>query len=93
MTTINEFVKLDENGDAIIILSKPLTIAGVKVAAMKMREPTVKDQLVMDATEGTDAQKEIAFFATLTGQAPTDLHGLKSRDYRRLQAAFSLFTD
>ncbi len=90
---MSEFVQLDANGDAIVTLAKPLTIAGVSVSALKMREPTVKDQLVMDATAGTDAQKEIAFFAALTGQAPTDLHSLSSRDYRRLQAAFSLFTD
>ncbi|WP_367172344.1 phage tail assembly protein, partial [Aquabacterium sp.] len=53
---MSEFVQLDANGDAIVTLAKPLTIAGVSVSALKMREPTVKDQLVMDATAGTDAQ-------------------------------------
>lgn len=89
---MSEFVKLNENGDAVITLAKGVTIAGVKVTAMTMREPTVKDQLVMDAGGGTDAEKELALFGQLTGQAPADLHSLTLRDYKRVQEAFKLFT-
>lgn len=90
---MNEHVTINADGSANIALSKDIEIAGVKVSALRMREPTVNDQLVMDATPGSDAVKEIAFFANLTGQTPNEIKSLSLRDYKRVQAAFGLFTD
>jgi hypothetical protein len=88
-----DFVKLNDQGDADITLSKPLKIGGVDVPALRMREPTVNDQLIADAMTGTDADKELAMFGNLTSQAPDDIKRLTMRDYKRVQAAYGLFID
>lgn len=90
---MSEFIKMNADGNAVITLAKAITIANVKVTAITMREPTVKDQLVMNAGEGNDADKELSLFGQLTGYAPDDLHALSLRDYKRLQKAFELFID
>lgn len=81
----------DEN--IVITLKKGLEIDGVKTSTITMREPTVKDNLAMDAMKGTDAQKEIGYFANLCSLAPGDLENLTQRDYGRLQEAFRNFID
>lgn len=94
MAKANPNVKLNDAGDAAdITLSKPLDIGGTKLTALRMREPTVKDQLVMDESSGGAAKKEVSFFAHLTGQAPSDIERLPMRDYQRMQDAYSLFID
>lgn len=85
---------LEINDDHVVItLKKGLEIDGVKTNTITMREPTVKDTLAMDAMKGTDAQKEIGYFANLCSLAPSDLEGLTQRDYLRLQKAYQNFTD
>jgi hypothetical protein len=74
-----------------IKLNKPITVSGAKVTALVMREPTVADQLAMDKMEGTDGEKELAYFASLCMQAPSDLHQLTIKDYKQLQEAFKAF--
>jgi hypothetical protein len=90
---MSKFVELNENGDAVITLATGLDIDGTRVKVLVMREPDVKDQLIMDAIQGGDAAKELGFFANLTGQTPALLQTLKMRDYKRVQAAFALFID
>lgn len=89
----NENVKLNEDGTADITLSRPIEISGTKVSAFRMSEPTVQTQLDMDAAKGSDVEKEIGMFANLCMQSPADIKRLPLRDYKRLQAAFDLFTD
>lgn len=90
----NPNVKLTADGTAAdITLSKPLKIGGADVTALRMREPTVGDQLVHDATTGGDAAREVGFMANLCDLAPADLNRLGLRDYRRVQEAFQLFID
>lgn len=74
-----------------IALSKPITIDGAKVSALRMREPTVADQLAMDKAGGTDADKELSMIANLCQVAPADLHQLTLRDYRKVSKAFTDF--
>lgn len=87
------YAKLNKDGAADITLSKPLKIGGVDTTALRMREPTVRDQIVMDETEGGAALKEVTFFANLCGLVPDDLLAMGTRDYKRVQDAFGLFTD
>jgi hypothetical protein len=81
------------SGHTDIPLSRPLTLGGAKVSSVRMREPTVNDQLAMDTMPGSDAQKEIGVFANLTELAPADIQTLPLRDYRKLQKAFQSFID
>lgn len=76
-----------------IKLTSPLTIAGAEVKALRMREPTVADQLASEETKGTDAAREIAMFANLCEVAPDDIKRLTLKDYRAVQKAFAGFLD
>lgn len=76
-----------------IELSKPLEIDGAKVKTIRMREPTVADQLASSAMRGDDAAKEIALIANLCEISPDDVKKLTLRDYKKLQAAFVNFTE
>ncbi len=87
------YVKLNDDGNVDVTLSKPIIIEGAKVTALVMREPTVNDQLIMDASAETPAAKEIALFANLTGQSPADIKKMTLRDFQRLQLGFAFFLD
>lgn len=76
-----------------IKLTKALSIAGADVKALRMREPTVGDQLTAEAHKGSDADREIAMFANLCEVAPDDIKRLTLKDYRALQKAFAGFLD
>lgn len=83
-----------ENTSAVDIgLSKAIMIDGASVKALRMREPTVSDQLAVDKMGGSDAEKEIATLAALCMVAPADLHQLTLRDYKKVQAAYLGFLD
>lgn len=93
MAKTSEWLKQNEDGSVDITLSKPATINGAQVSFLRMREPTVADQLAAKSA-GADAKDvELAMFANLMETTPADLHRLKLRDYSRLQAAFMGFID
>lgn len=84
---------LENEGFADIQLSRPLEIAGARTSALRMREPTVGDQLAAEKTRGEPADRELALFANLCEISPDDLKKLPMRDYKRVQAAYSGFLD
>lgn len=69
-------------------LSRPMDIDGAKITKLRMREPTVGDQLASEEFKGGEAAKEIAMLANLCEIAPDDIKRLTLKDYKRLQAAF-----
>lgn len=75
-----------------IELSRPMEIDGAQVTALRMREPTVADQLILEDMKGSDAAKEVALVANLCEVTPDDIKRLTLRDYRKVQKAFSGFT-
>ena len=75
-----------------IELSRPIEIDGVQVTTLRMREPTVADQLILEDMKGSDAAKEVALVANLCEVTPDDIKRLTLRDYRKVQKAFSGFT-
>lgn len=88
-----EWMKQNADGSVDITLSRPADIGGAKTSAVRMREPTVGDQEVASAMEGTDAAREISVFANLCQLAPDDIRKLPLRDYKRLQTAYLGFID
>ena len=76
-----------------VTLSRPLTIDGAAVSKMRLREPTVDDQLTSDAAGPHESAREIALFSNLTEVAPADIKRLPLRDYKRLQVAIVSFFD
>jgi hypothetical protein len=82
-----------QTGKVEIVLNTPLVIDGAKVPKLTMREPTVKDQLLMDEVTGGAATKELSMMANLCMVTPDDLVGMSLRDYKKVQAAFLGFTN
>lgn len=80
------------DGFVDVELARGLKVAGSTVTKVRMREPTVADQLAIDKITG-DAAKEMALLANLCELTPDDLKGLTLKDYRRLQQAFAGFID
>lgn len=76
------------NGTTDVKLSRPIKANGVEVSELRMREPVVNDQLVMEEMSGSDALKELAMIANLCQVAPDDLKQLTLRDYKKVQKAF-----
>lgn len=81
------------DGYVDVALSRSFEIAGANVTSVRMREPTVADQLAGDAAKGSDAAKEIAIMANLCELPPEDIKRMPLRDYKRLQVAFMGFID
>lgn len=81
------------DGFVDVALTRPLNIDGANVTKLRMREPTVADQLAADEFKGTDAAREIFTMANLCQVSPDDLKKLSLKNYKRLQTAFLGFID
>jgi len=90
--TLPDYINATDAG-AEITLRKAIDIDGTKIPVLAMREPTVEDQLIMEATKGSDAVKEMTFIANLCGVGLVDVKKLTTRDYGRVQDAFQVFKD
>lgn len=82
-----------QSGHVDIPLVSGLTIDGAKTMTLRMREPTVADQLATDNAQGGDAAKEMAMMANLLMITPEDIKALTLRDYKKVQTAFLAFID
>jgi hypothetical protein len=87
-----EYLK-EGDGCVDITLHKPMTIDGVQVTSVRMREPTVADQEAASVMTGSDATREIQTFANLCNITPDDIRKMTMRDYKRLQTAYVGFID
>lgn len=75
---------------AVITLSRPSEVNGVKVDTLVLRAPLVREVRAADRAAGDDDElRELQLFASLAEAGLKDLDGLKVVDYRRLQAAYS----
>lgn len=82
------------DGFADITLQKGVSLGGAVTKALRMREPTVLDSRTAVATsKGAQDQMEVTMFANLCDVLPVDIDGMTARDYGRLQAAYTGFTD
>lgn len=79
------------SGFVDIELARPIEVSGVQVSTLRMREPTVGDQMAVDDIRGTDGQREVSLIANLCEIAPDDVKRLTLRDYRKVQEAFAGF--
>jgi hypothetical protein len=90
--TLPEYLK--ETGNGIKIeLKTPIDIDGADVSTLTMREPTVQDQLDVDAMKGSPATKEVSLMANLCEISPDDIKKMPMRNYKRLQVALEVFTE
>lgn len=83
----------DDGAYVDITLRRAYEFNGVKTSALRMREPTVRDQLATSEMQGSDARKEITTFANLCDVKPSDIESLAMADYQRIQLAYGSFLD
>ena len=85
---------LTETDDGLNIeLSKAVEIDGAQTKTVTMREPTVQDQLDVQAIKGSEAHREVTLMANLCNLTPDQVKAMTMRNYRRLQAALEVFTE
>ncbi|ECG8590749.1 phage tail assembly protein [Salmonella enterica subsp. salamae] len=75
----------------VITLSRPFAIDGKEVTEIIMREPTVRDRIMLNKGQGDAVEKELNMIAGLCGLTSTDLYSLPGYDYDQLTAAFERF--
>lgn len=85
-----DYIKVGD-GFVDVTLSRELTTGALKTKQIRMREPTVGDELAV-AGKG-DIEREINLLANLCDLAPRDMHQVPLRDYKRLQVAVGFFLD
>lgn len=85
-----DFIKEGSDGSLTVALVRGLDVAGANVTSLKLREPSLNDQLTSQKIGG-NAEAEVALIANLAEVPPDDLRLLKMRDFVRLQAALGFF--
>jgi len=72
-----------------IKLKFPAVVNGVKVDALTLRQPTVRDMRVAGQQSGGDEElREILLFASLATAGQNDIEGLTYVDYQRVQRGY-----
>ena len=82
-----------QSGSVDIKLTKGISIDGTTINSLRMREPTVGDQIAMSKSSEDAAEQEIFLFGNLCSVAPADMQQLTLRDYKAVQEAFKAFVD
>ncbi len=90
--TMPEYLTETEEG-LQIELAKAVELDGAETKTVTMREPTVQDQLDVQATKGSEAHREVTLMANLCSLTPDQVKAMTMRNYRRLQAALEVFTE
>lgn len=75
----------------VVTLSRPFTVKGVPVTEIEMREPTVRDRLMLSKGKGDAAEKELSMIASLCGLEVIELMLLPGYDYDQLLEALNVF--
>jgi len=84
------YIKEVADGSLTVALSRGFEVAGAKVTSLKLREPSLEDQLASQKV-GNNAEAEVMLIANLAELAPEELRGVKMRDFLRLQEALGFF--
>ncbi|MFP3022860.1 MAG: phage tail assembly protein [Wolbachia sp.] len=73
-----------------ITLNNPITVDGISVSELSMREPKVRDLLAIERIEG-EALKEVALIANLTSVPKEAVEDLCIKDYVEIQKVLKDF--
>lgn len=74
-----------------IELSYPITIDATEVKVLQIRRPKVADVMLLQKSQGEDAEKEVKLFANLCEISPEDVKELDMMDYAKLQEQYGNF--
>lgn len=73
-----------------ITLNNPITVDGISVSELLMREPKVRDLLAIERIEG-EALKEVALIANLASVPKETVEDLCIKDYVKIQKVLKDF--
>jgi len=74
-----------------IELQHPIEVNGERITSLVLRRPKVRDRLLSEKSNGTEAEKEVRFIANLCEMAPDQIEQLDMADYVKVQEALSDF--
>lgn len=66
-------------------LTHPITVGGVELTELHLRRPKVRDRLIVDKMNASDAEKEIALVANLAELSREAVEELDLADYAQIQ--------
>ncbi|GHT92117.1 hypothetical protein FACS1894122_05520 [Alphaproteobacteria bacterium] len=66
-------------------LNDPIKIDGVLVHEISLRRPKVRDRLLVEKGNGSDAEKEVNFIANLASITPEEVQEIDLQDYAKIQ--------
>lgn len=66
-------------------LAYPVALGGQKIEVLNLRRPKVRDQLIADKQNKTDADKEVHLMALLAEVDPAVIQELDMDDYTEVQ--------
>ena len=79
---------MDKRASATIELDFPITIAGVEVTTVTMRRPKVRDELAMQKSKASDAEKAVNLIASLCELTPDEVYELDASDFAKLEKQY-----
>jgi hypothetical protein len=82
-----------QTGPQVVTLYTPVMIDGREVKTFTMREPTVGDQLVIQAMKVESSQRELQLIANLCDVSVEALQKLTMRDWQEMQRVYLGFLD
>ncbi|GHT93719.1 hypothetical protein FACS1894122_09390 [Alphaproteobacteria bacterium] len=68
-----------------IKLNEPIKIDGVLVHEISLRRPKVRDRLLVEKGNCSDAEKEVNFIANLASITPEEVQEIDLQDYAKIQ--------
>jgi hypothetical protein len=74
-----------------IKLSEPIKIDGKDVSEVTLRRPKVRDRLIVERSNVSDAEKEVQLIANLSELPIEAIEDLDLRDYAKIQKELSGF--
>ncbi|MCZ6913070.1 MAG: phage tail assembly protein [Rickettsia endosymbiont of Ixodes persulcatus] len=72
-------------------LAYPIVTNGLKTLSLKIRRPTVGDNLAADSLQESDSVKEMYLIANLCQISTEDVKNLDLKDYKKIQAIIESF--
>jgi hypothetical protein len=72
-------------------LNEPIKIDGVLVHELSLRRPKVRDRLIVEKSNASDAEKEVNFIANLASITSEDVQEIDLQDYANIQDALRGF--
>ncbi len=87
----DKFITTNADHSVTIKLEYPIKFEGEEISEITLSRPKVADQLIADKSGDSNAEKELALFATLAKSPQALIEQLDLKDFGKLQKAYKGF--